>query len=222
MTQQTPSDYVLVVDDDAELVRIVLAALRRLEVQTKVASTGRQALQTVVDDTPAVMLLDMRLPDMLGMEVLQYIRDHGLVTTVIVMTAYGSVEIAVEAMRLGAYDFLTKPLDLKRLDVVMRNSLERQRLLAELDDYRRVSADTTFHGLIGSSPPMQRLFRQVRNAAPGSAPRSGKRPARVRQSERGPRRPRGERAPRKGVCCGRSRRHDRRRSGSVAVWFQSH
>ncbi|MCX7020472.1 MAG: sigma-54 dependent transcriptional regulator [bacterium] len=162
--------HILIVDDDFELVRILQAVLKQIGTEIRVANTGRRALQMVTDEPPAVMLLDMRLPDISGMEVLNHIRSTGGLTTVIVMTAHGSVDIAVEAMRQGAYDFLTKPLDNKRLVIMVRNALERHELIEQLEDFRRHYEGTQFHGMRGSSPPMQRIYQIIRNSAPGSMP----------------------------------------------------
>jgi two-component system repressor protein LuxO len=116
------------------------------------------------------MLLDMRLPDMEGMDILREVAGRATPMTVIVMTAHGSVDLAVEAMRQGAYDFLTKPLDFERLKVMVRNAVERHTIIAELDNYRNQYERTRFRGLVGSSPAMQRLYRQLRSVGAGASP----------------------------------------------------
>lgn len=164
------TSHVLIVEDDPQLVRILQAVLKQLETGMRVAGTGRQALQSLLEQTPAIVLLDMHLPDMSGMDVLREMRSRGIPATVIAMTAHGSVDLAVEAMREGAYDFLTKPLDYERVRIMVRNALERHRMIEELDDYRGRYERTKFRGLRGSSPVMQRLYRQIRSVAPGSSP----------------------------------------------------
>lgn len=161
---------VLIVDDDPQLVRILQAVLKPVEAELRVAGTGRLALQMAMEAPPSLLLLDMRLPDMTGMEVLREVAARGTPTTVIVMTAHGSVDLAVEAMREGAYDFLTKPLDLERLRVMVRNAVERQRIIRELDDFKAQQQRTRFRGLAGSSPAMQRLYRQLRATGATNAP----------------------------------------------------
>lgn len=161
---------VLIVEDDTQQVRILQAVLKQLEVELRVAETGRLALQMILDHPPEILLLDMRLPDMMGMEVLKEVSSRGTPMTVIVMTAHGSVDLAVDAMREGAYDFLTKPLDFERLKVMVRNALERHRIIQELDSYKNQYDRVRFRGLIGSSPAMQRLYRQIRSLGAGSSP----------------------------------------------------
>lgn len=159
----------LVVEDDPQLVRILQAVLKDTS-GMRVAGTGRLAIQMIAESPPSIVLLDMRLPDMLGMEVLKEIAERGVPATVIVMTAHGSVDLAVEAMRQGAYDFLTKPLDFERVRVMVRNAVERHRIIKELDDYKSQYERTRFRGLLGSSPAMQRLYRQIRSVGQGSSP----------------------------------------------------
>ncbi|MDX1973419.1 MAG: response regulator [Candidatus Sumerlaeia bacterium] len=153
---------ILIVEDDAELIRILKAVLKKVELEPRTASTGRLALQELQDDPPAVVLLDMQLPDMSGMEILKAIRASGKPATVIVMTAHGSMEGAIEAMREGAYDFLTKPLDFERVRVMVRNALERHRLIQQLDAARDISSLITFGKLRGSCVPMRRLYERIR------------------------------------------------------------
>lgn len=160
---------VLVVEDDPQLLRILEAVLKE-DVTIRSAGTGRLALQELERELPAIVLLDMRLPDMLGMEILKDLRRRGATSTVIVMTAHGSVDLAVEAMREGAYDFLTKPLDFERVRVMVRNAIERHRIISELNSFRSQYERARFRGLVGSSPAMQRLYRQLRSAGAGSGP----------------------------------------------------
>ncbi|MDK2972928.1 MAG: two-component system, repressor protein LuxO [Candidatus Sumerlaeota bacterium] len=170
-SQLNTGQQVLIVDDDPQLVRILQAVLAKLEgIEILVAGTGRRALQMLEDQLPAMVLLDMRLPDLSGMEILAEIRGRAIPVTIIVMTAHGSVDLAVDAMRQGAYDFLTKPLDFERLKVMVRNALERHQLIQELDNYRSSYERAGFRGLRGSSPAMQRLYRQIRTHARSAAP----------------------------------------------------
>lgn len=161
---------VLIVDDDAQLIRILQAVLKEVKADIRVAGTGRLALQELQDNPPAILLLDMKLPDMEGLEILKEVRGRGTPITVIVMTAHGSVDLAVDAMRQGAYDFLTKPLDFERVKVMVRNAVERHRIIEELDNFRNQYERTRFRGLVGSSPAMQRLYRQLRSVGAGASP----------------------------------------------------
>jgi len=160
---------ILIVEDDPQLLRILQAVLKQ-EIELRIANTGRLALQMIEDQPPSIVLLDMRLPDMMGMDILKEIARKAIPTTVIVMTAHGSVDLAVDAMREGAYDFMTKPLDFERVRVMVRNAVERHRIIQELDSYKTQYERTRFRGLMGSSPAMQRLYRQLRSVGLGSSP----------------------------------------------------
>lgn len=160
---------VLIVEDDPQLLRILQAVLKQ-EVELRTAGTGRLALQMIEELPPSIVLLDMRLPDMTGMDILKDLSRRAQPATVIVMTAHGSVDLAVDAMREGAYDFLTKPLDFERVRVMVRNAIERHRIILELDSYKTQYERTRFRGLLGSSPAMQRLYRQIRSVGQGASP----------------------------------------------------
>lgn len=166
----TQSPEILIIDDDAELIRIIKAVLKKVELEPRTAATGRLALQEIQDHSPSVVLLDLQLPDMSGMEILRQIKQSGKPTTVIVMTAHGSMEGAVEAMREGAYDFLTKPLDFERVRVMVRNAQERHRLIEQLENFRSETELTQFHELMGSSPLMKRLYQRIQDHHNSTAP----------------------------------------------------
>jgi DNA-binding NtrC family response regulator len=160
---------VLLVEDSPSLAAVYQEYLRRENCQVEHVETGRDALTRVVRDLPDVLLLDLRLPDMSGMEVLQQIHEQALPTSVIVITAHGSVDVAVDAMRYGAFDFLVKPFDAKRLTVTLRNALERLRLSRLVETYEDNFARRGYHGFIGSSLPMQAAYRIIESAAPSKA-----------------------------------------------------
>src|SRR4029453_13233701 len=106
---------VLVVDDDAASRRLLEVRLRPLELEVATAGNGEQALTAIRKDVPDLMLLDLQMPRMGGIEVLRALRKDGINVPVIVITAHGSIETAVEAMKEGAYAFITKPLYSKYL-----------------------------------------------------------------------------------------------------------
>jgi DNA-binding NtrC family response regulator len=132
------------------------------------ASDGAEALKLLRRQRFPVTLLDLQLPRQSGLEVLQAIRNEGIETTVVVITAWGTLEKAVEAMRAGAYDFLPKPLDLAHLELVVTKALERESLREE---------NRVLHGeleglerpLLGQSPAFQEIILTARDAAASNA-----------------------------------------------------
>jgi len=132
-------------------------------------ATGADALAHLATHTPAAVLLDLELPDMNGLEILQHIADQRLPCAVIVITAHGSVKIAVEAMRLGAFDFLLKPFNADRLIVTLRNALDHQQLSDIVETYREQIDRGAFAGMLGGSLAMQAVYRTIESAAASKA-----------------------------------------------------
>lgn len=157
----------LVVDDEPGIVRIVERAARAggFDVVTRAGGEALLAeLQTLRADAA---LVDLRIPGTTGMEVLRAIRERDPACQVILMTGHGSIESAVEAVKLGALDYLTKPLDLERIADVLtsvRQTLERRRSLMAADT--DLAHRFEFFGMVGRSPAMQDLFDLIRRLAP--------------------------------------------------------
>ena len=115
------------------------------------------------------MLTDLRLPGINGLDLIRAIRERELPVTVIVMTGYATVESAVEAMKLGAYDLILKPIDTIRLEVVVNQALEDRRLIDEVADLRcRLRKKYAYHNLLGRSPRMMDVFERVARVASSS------------------------------------------------------
>ncbi|WP_431861647.1 sigma-54-dependent transcriptional regulator [Azospirillum sp.] len=160
---------VLLVEDTPSLARVYAEYLKKEAFTVVAVETGAAALEAVSDGAPRIVLLDLQLPDMHGMEVLRRIEVQGLPCAVVVITAHGSVNVAVEAMRHGAYDFLVKPFSAERLTVTVRNAVERLRLAQLVDTYQKDLARTRYHGFIGSSLAMQAVYRIIDSAAASRA-----------------------------------------------------
>jgi DNA-binding NtrC family response regulator len=163
-----PKEQVLIVDDEEDMLeglrRILTQDLEQLEVTT--TSRARQALRLVRQVPIDLVLLDIRMPEIDGFELLEALRKEDPWLTVIMMTAYGSIGVAVEAMKLGAYDFITKPFEKEALLRVMQKGLERNRLIRENRHLRLRVCDTVgFEGLVGQSLPMRRLFERIQAVA---------------------------------------------------------
>ena len=158
----------LLVEDTPSILRLYHEVLKKLDVELIDADTGARALAALQDVAPDAVLLDLELPDINGVEILRAIQHRGLACAVIVVTAHGSVKVAVEAMREGAYDFIVKPFAPDRLLVTVRNALDRRRLerLAAASDIAKTGV---FCGLIGASLPMRAVYNEIENTAKSRA-----------------------------------------------------
>ena len=166
---ETSKPEILLVEDSKELAVVYEAYLRKQSYGLAIVGNGKDALKNITESLPQVMLLDLQLPDMSGMEILEYINDHQLPVLVIVITAHGTVDTAVEAMRCGAFDFITKPVDAERLIVTVRNAIEHQRLNNVIDTYKETFQRDHYHDFIGSSLSMQATYHIIDSAAPSAA-----------------------------------------------------
>jgi two-component system NtrC family response regulator len=134
----------------------------------KVATDGTEALELLVDGNFSLVLTDLRLDGrgFDGMALIEEIRNRELPVTIIVMTAFGTVDDAVKAMKLGAYDFLTKPIDYERLEVLIERALADRQLQDEVADLRsRLQQRYGFHNLIGRGPRMREIYDRVARVA---------------------------------------------------------
>jgi DNA-binding NtrC family response regulator len=161
---------ILVVDDEAGA-RTALAEILRSEgYEVETASDAFKALGRMDEFAPDVVLTDLTMPGIDGVELLRKIKEDDSELPVILMTAYGGVEAAVSAMREGAADYLTKPLNTDELSIVLERAIERTKLRREASLLRnQVSARYSFDNIIGSSPEMQRVFKSVTQVAPSRA-----------------------------------------------------
>ncbi len=155
---------VLIVDDDATSRRLLEVRLRSMECEVTMAADGQEALSLIQREVPSMMLLDLQMPRMDGMELLRMLRRDGIDLPTIVITAHGSIETAVDAMKEGAYDFLPKPFDPKHLEIVVRKALERRQLLESNRLLRDTLAART-PDIIGGSPLIGRAVELARKVA---------------------------------------------------------
>lgn len=158
----------LIVDDDPASRRLLEVRLRPLECDVATAGNGEQALAAIRKDLPDLVLLDLQMPQVGGIEVLRRLRNEGINIPIIVTTAHGSIETAVEAMKEGAYDFVTKPVDASHFDVVVRKALERQGLKRELELFSE-DADKRYRLVLGKSAKMREATETAKKAAASKA-----------------------------------------------------
>jgi DNA-binding NtrC family response regulator len=161
------SGSVLIVDDERTLARAMKAFLSESGYEAEAATDGEQALEALERLRPDVVFTDVRLPGMHGIELLKRVREFDPSIAVVVMTAYGSIEQAVEAVKLGAFDYVKKPLDLEELKLLADRARENSLLRQELSYYRRraASEDQAFAGIVGNSPAIRGVMERARQIA---------------------------------------------------------
>ncbi|MBI5855399.1 MAG: sigma-54-dependent Fis family transcriptional regulator [Nitrospirae bacterium] len=162
---------ILVVDDDPDIVVMLCDRLEALGYQTVSAPDGQRALELVEQETPRLMLLDLEMPRVTGIDVLKRLaplRKYGHDLPVIVMTAHGTIHAAVEAMKQGAYDFLTKPFDADYLEIVIEKALERESLTRQVASLQDDVASRYAH-IIAKSASMTSVIALAQRAANSDA-----------------------------------------------------
>ncbi|MFH1742246.1 MAG: sigma-54 dependent transcriptional regulator [bacterium] len=164
------NNRILIVDDEMNARDGLRKALENPERVIETAPDGKDAVEKLGQRTFDVMLTDIRMPRMGGMELLRKAREEWPEMDVIVITAYGEVKNAVEAMKIGAYDYLQKPIDLDELELKIERLMERRRLSMENEQLRKDNRGRSGLGqIIGDSPVMQTLFDDIRQVAPSRA-----------------------------------------------------
>jgi DNA-binding NtrC family response regulator len=158
------ADKILIADDEPSNRKTLSQELVHREFVVDTARGGREALAKIESTAPDLLILDYMMPDLSGLEVLKELRKKGNDMPVIMITAYGSVNRAVEAMRAGAYDFITRPFDPDHIDLVVRKALERQTLKREVEVFSAESRDR-YHLIVGDSPKMKLAVELARKAA---------------------------------------------------------
>jgi DNA-binding NtrC family response regulator len=162
----TQAVHVLVVEDEINIRNALVTMLEKKGYRVHGAGTGEEALRHLEEARMDLVITDLRMPGIGGIELLRRLKDKWPDTEVVVMTAFGSIDTAVEAMRLGAYDYLTKPLDRERFPLVVEKALERHALASENKQLRdRLETRTRFDQMIGESGPMQRVYNLVEMVA---------------------------------------------------------
>ncbi len=157
---------VLIVDDERTLARAVKAFLAESGYEAEVAGDAETALALVERLRPDVVFTDVRLPGMSGIDLLRRIREFDAAIPVIIMTAHGTIEGAVEAVKLGAFDYLKKPVDLEELKLLADRAREQSRREGELSYYRRQAArEEGFGGVVGDSPAIRAVLDRARQIA---------------------------------------------------------
>jgi DNA-binding NtrC family response regulator len=169
---QSPAvaERVLIVEDEPAARVGLEQLLKSWGFMAESAADGEEALEKVTTFRPAIVITDLVMPRMDGLELLRALYQQGADVTTLLLTAQGTVETAVEAMKEGAYDYLTKPVDLQRLKILLDKIVERMETLREVKALRRqLREHGTFGTMIGNSPEMRKIYSVVEQAAPTGA-----------------------------------------------------
>ncbi|HIJ57515.1 MAG TPA: sigma-54-dependent Fis family transcriptional regulator [Deltaproteobacteria bacterium] len=168
MTDRTQNAVkILIIDDEPVICNGCRLALAENGHATDVCHTGKAGLERINRDPPDIILLDLKLPDMEGMEILEKVREEYPSSFTIVMTGYSTIESAVEAMKLGAIDYLPKPFSNDQLLLTVERALEKKRLLEENRALRKELVDRFgFNNIIGENQRILTIFREIQKVAP--------------------------------------------------------
>src|SRR5262245_4840842 len=167
---QTVSERVRIVEDDAAARVGLEQLLKSWGFIAESAVDGEDALAKVTSFRPAIVITDLVMPRMDGLALLRALQSQGADVITLLLTAQGTVETAVEAMKEGAYDYLTKPIDIQRLKILLDKIVERLDTQREVKALRRqLREHGTFGPMIGNSPEMRKIYQVVEQAAPTSA-----------------------------------------------------
>ncbi len=158
---------ILIVDDEPDMLHLLKRSLgSELDCRIDTTPSAQAAIQMLSLTSYDLLLADIKMPVMSGLELLEIVKKDIPDLTVIMMTAYGHVEMAVDAMKQGAYDFITKPFEHEALIMRLKKALERGELIRENTRLQRAcSGESTFHNLVGKSRSMQRLYETIQMVA---------------------------------------------------------
>src|SRR4029079_9925476 len=169
-TPPVVAERVLIVEDDPST-RVGLAELvGAWGFQTDVAANGEEAMEKITSFRPAILVSDLVMPRMGGLELLRALKDQLTDLTFILLTAQGTIDSAVEAIKEGAYDYLSKPVDPQRLQILLQKAVDRQETFREVRRLRRqLREQGSFGRIIGNSPGIRKVYRVIEQSAPTQA-----------------------------------------------------
>jgi len=164
------SERILIVDDEEGMRRLLSRVLTRAGYETTTVAHGAEALRQVARERFDLVVTDIKMPEMDGLQLLEELKEFEPSLPIIVMTAYGTVENAVQALRLGAYDYIAKPFETDEIKLTVAKALERERLLAENRYlHEELEGRYDFSGMIGGSPAMQQVYEMASSVAVSNA-----------------------------------------------------
>ena len=152
---------ILIIEDEDPLRELLKAELSRGGYQVEVAANGREGLERYLEECFNVVLLDVKMPEMGGVEVLEKMQEHSSIPEVIMFTGHGDIETAVKCIKLGAYDYLTKPVKLDELEMVIDKATEKNRLRRENINLRLEISKLDNHQVVGRSAEIRKVLATV-------------------------------------------------------------
>jgi len=159
------NEKILIVDDDPQIRMLLRDRLEANHYHVLTAEDGQAGLEMAINESPDLILLDLQMPRLDGLSVLSRLREQALDFTIIILTAHGTLERAVEAMKLGAYDFLPKPCKPEHILLVVQKALERKNL-REQNQYLRQELERQYQMVIGESSEMKEIIDIAQKVAP--------------------------------------------------------
>jgi DNA-binding NtrC family response regulator len=170
MASSTSGERVLIVEDEPSTRLGLTELVSTWGFTTDSAADGEEALQQITAFRPSIVISDLVMPRMGGLELLRALKEEGTAITTVILTAQGTVETAVEAIKEGAYDYLTKPVEPQRLKILLDKIVERQDTLREVKALRKqLREHGSFGKMIGNSPQMRKVYQTIEQAAPTQA-----------------------------------------------------
>ncbi len=160
---------ILVIDDEKSIRRTLKDILEFEEYEVQLAEDGKSGLEMALKDSFDVIFCDIKMPRMDGMEVLQKLQENGVEAQVIMISGHGNIETAVDSIKMGAYDFIEKPLDLNRILVTIRNAKEKSSLLTETKVLKQKISKTSSSDIVGESPGIMEVKKMIEKVAPSQA-----------------------------------------------------
>ncbi|KKM97319.1 hypothetical protein LCGC14_1169230, partial [marine sediment metagenome] len=159
-------EKILVIDDEPDIGWLFSKILSEEGYKVLISLNGEEGISKIKKEKPDLVFLDLKLPGMDGMEILQEIRTFNKDLLVIVLTAYETVKTAVEAMKLGAYDYLSKPVNIERIKTTIKNAIRTQTLIKDANHLKKTTGKIDFDRIVGNSPQIKEVLDLVKKVAP--------------------------------------------------------
>ena len=160
---------ILFVDDDKQILEIVSAYLDRFGYRVDTVSDGKQAIEMIQQKDYSVVFTDLIMPEISGLDLLKAVKKSNPTTEVIIVTGYGTIESAIEALKLGGYDYLQKPINFERLKILIERIIEKKKLqLENIMIKQRLKDRFSYDQLVGRSPKMQQIYEMIDRISTGS------------------------------------------------------